>query len=205
LLSDIEEPKKLLRQEKSSSALIFYWGVKNQTPQLGVHNILFSANYREEFEHLFKHRKIYHDPTVYINITSKVENADAPPGCENWFILVNTPNHDTQNWDEWKDQIRESVLKKIQEMLHIDLTPLIETEEVLTPQMIESRTSSFRGSLYGNASNSTFAAFLRHPNFSKQLKGLYFCGGSVHPGGGIPLVLRSAAIVSRDIERRAIV
>jgi phytoene dehydrogenase-like protein len=39
------------------------------------------------------------------------------------------------------------------------------------------------------------AAFLRHPNFTASLKGLYFCGGSVHPGGGVPLCLLSAKIV----------
>ncbi|MEM1124401.1 MAG: phytoene desaturase, partial [Bacteroidota bacterium] len=59
---------------------------------------------------------------------------------------------------------------------------------------------SHRGALYGAASNSQFAAFLRHPNFSKQLKNLYFCGGSVHPGGGIPLCLSSAKIVSDLID-----
>jgi phytoene dehydrogenase-like protein len=50
------------------------------------------------------------------------------------------------------------------------------------------------GALYGNASNNIFAAFLRHKNFSSNIKGLYFCGGSVHPGGGIPLCLNSAKI-----------
>jgi len=39
------------------------------------------------------------------------------------------------------------------------------------------------------------AAFFRHPNFAKNIKGLYFCGGTVHPGGGIPLCLKSAKIV----------
>jgi len=50
------------------------------------------------------------------------------------------------------------------------------------------------GALYGTSSNSTLAAFLRHPNFSKKISQLYFCGGSVHPGGGIPLCLKSAKI-----------
>jgi diapolycopene oxygenase len=50
--------------------------------------------------------------------------------------------------------------------------------------------------LYGSASNSKFSAFLRHPNFSNQIKGLYFCGGSVHPGGGIPLCIKSGQIVA---------
>jgi len=43
------------------------------------------------------------------------------------------------------------------------------------------------------------AAFLRHPNFSSGIKNLYFCGGSVHPGGGIPLCLLSAKIVDELI------
>jgi phytoene dehydrogenase-like protein len=58
---------------------------------------------------------------------------------------------------------------------------------------------SYMGSLYGTSSNSKMAAFLRHPNFSKGYKGLYFVGGSVHPGGGIPLCLRSAAIMSHMV------
>jgi phytoene dehydrogenase-like protein len=50
--------------------------------------------------------------------------------------------------------------------------------------------------LYGNSSNTQMAAFLRHPNFSAKIKNLYCCGGSVHPGGGIPLCLLSAKIVA---------
>ncbi|MGB2087955.1 MAG: phytoene desaturase, partial [Psychroflexus salarius] len=65
---------------------------------------------------------------------------------------------------------------------------------------IEKETSSFKGSLYGTSSNNKFAAFLRHPNFSSQLNNLYFCGGSVHPGGGIPLCLLSGKIVSDLID-----
>ena len=69
-------------------------------------------------------------------------------------------------------------------------------EDVLDPLLIESRTASYKGSIYGQSSNHWSAAFLRHPNFSSKVKGLYFCGGSVHPGGGIPLCLLSAKITS---------
>ncbi|WP_317128166.1 hypothetical protein [Maribacter caenipelagi] len=65
----------------------------------------------------------------------------------------------------------------------------------MDPVSIEKNTSSYRGALYGAASNNKFAAFLRHPNFSNTIKNLYFCGGSVHPGGGIPLCLLSAKII----------
>jgi phytoene dehydrogenase-like protein len=71
---------------------------------------------------------------------------------------------------------------------------------MLHPQLIESKTFSHQGALYGSSSNNRYAAFLRHTNFSRQLKNLYFCGGSVHPGGGIPLCLNSAKIVSNIIK-----
>jgi phytoene dehydrogenase-like protein len=73
---------------------------------------------------------------------------------------------------------------------------LIETENILTPEGIQMQTDSYMGSLYGTSSNSRFAAFLRHPNHASHIRGLYFAGGSVHPGGGIPLCMKSARIVS---------
>ena len=66
----------------------------------------------------------------------------------------------------------------------------------MTPPMISQKTGSHLGALYGSSSNSKVAAFLRHPNFSSKIKNLYFCGGSVHPGGGIPLCLLSAKIAT---------
>jgi phytoene dehydrogenase-like protein len=95
--------------------------------------------------------------------------------------------------------LKEQVLKKLSRMLGKDVAAAIEVEEVLTPAGIQSRTDSYLGSLYGTSSNSKWAAFLRHPNWKDTLKGLYFTGGSVHPGGGIPLCLKSAAIVSELI------
>ncbi len=196
LLPNQSHPEFTLRQERSSSAVIFYWGVRQQFPQLDLHNILFSADYRLEFEHIFKKRSLYSDPTVYINITSKEEYTDAPSGCENWFVMINAPGDYGQDWQALVAQSRFDIITKVKRILGIDLAPLIEVEEVLTPPLIEQRTGSYRGALYGAASNSKMAAFLRHPNFSSKIKQLFCCGGSVHPGGGIPLCLLSAKITA---------
>jgi phytoene desaturase len=199
LLKDQKPPEKLLNQPKSSSALIFYWGIKNQFPELDLHNIFFSASYPEEFRFIFDEKSLYHDPTVYINITSKYVPEDAPEGCENWFTMINTPNNDGQDWDQLIAEARVNIIKKISKILGKNIEPLIVCEEILEPRTIESRTSSAQGALYGNSSNNKYAAFLRHANYSKKIKGLYFCGGSVHPGGGIPLCLSSAKIADEII------
>lgn len=199
LLPKEKHPEKLLKQPKSGSGVIFYWGIKNVFPELDLHNIFFSDNYKAEFEHQFQHKTIYKDPTVYLNITSKYNPEDAPEGCENWFVLINAPANEGQNWDEIIAETRKNVLDKLSRILGQDIASLVLSESILDPRSIEIRTSSSQGALYGNSSNNRFAAFLRHPNFSKNIKGLYFVGGSVHPGGGIPLALSSAKIASNMI------
>lgn len=199
LLNDIKAPESILNQTKSSSALIFYWGINKSFDQLDVHNIFFSKDYKHEFD-CIDAAKITDDPTVYINITSKKIKSDAPENAENWFVMINVPNNQNQNWDELIATSRENIIKKLSRILNTDIAPLIVCEDILDPRSIEAKTSSHRGALYGNSSNNQFAAFLRHSNKSSKLKGLYFCGGSVHPGGGIPLALLSAKICTDFIE-----
>jgi phytoene dehydrogenase-like protein len=98
--------------------------------------------------------------------------------------------------------MRQHIVNKINRVLKTDIERYIEVEDVLDPYLIEQRTSSAGGSLYGNSSNNKFAAFLRHANSSSAIRNLYFCGGSVHPGGGIPLGLLSAKIVSDMINKK---
>lgn len=196
LLSSEKQPEKILAQERSSSAVIFYWGMGKSFPQLDLHNIFFSEDYKAEFDSIFNQKTLYKDPTVYVNITSKDVPSDAPEGKENWFVMINAPHDTGQDWESLAQQLREWVLQKLNRILEEDIASLIEEEWVMTPNIIESRTQSYLGALYGASSNNKMAAFLRHPNFSTHIANLYFCGGSVHPGGGIPLCLLSAKIVS---------
>ena len=136
-LSPLDE---ICRYSYEDGAVVFFLGTKQSFPELGLHNIFFSGDYRAEFRDIWENRSCPSNPTVHVNITSK----HTPAG------------------------------------------------------------SKF-GSLYGISSNSRMAAFMRHPNRSKRYQGLFFCGGSAHPGGGMPLVVLSgkiaADLIRRDIER----
>jgi phytoene desaturase len=202
LLPKAKAPQRTLNQQKSTSAIIFYWGIKRQFPELGVHNILFTEDYEREFS-LMEAGQLTDDPTVYINVSSKLVADDAPEGGENWFVMVNAPPDTGQDWTKMKQDLRLQVIEKINRLLlpgaEISVEALIEEERVLGPADLERLTGSHQGALYGTSSNNPFAAFMRHPNFSSRIKGLYFLGGSVHPGGGVPLCLLSAKIVSELI------
>lgn len=221
LLPDLKRPERTLRQQKSTSAVIFYWGIKREFPELGVHNILFSDDYQAEFSTL-ENGTLSGDPTIYINVSSKLVAEDAPAGAENWFVMVNAPPATGQDWEEMIRKLRAEVVAKIDRILLAknpappsgtatlkspltttsqpnSIENFIEQERILGPHDLEILTGSHQGALYGTSSNNPMAAFLRHPNFTRQLDGLYFLGGSVHPGGGVPLCLLSAKIVSELI------
>jgi len=193
--------RRLTKLEPSLSGLAFFWGVKGTYPQLAHHNIFFAKNYLEEFHHLFVTRDISPDLTVYVAVTSKKDPGHAPQGCENWFVLVNMPylskGHD---WDAWIPEVREKVLEKLAEF-GLDMRNRILTESTLDPRDIKHLYGSNRGSIYGISSNDRRTAFRRPANRNRALKGLYFCGGSSHPGGGVPLVILSGKIAAELVTR----
>jgi diapolycopene oxygenase len=202
LMPDQKRLAKIIKEERSSSALIFYWGIHGISPELDIHNIFFSANYQEEFNSLFQLKEVYSDPTVYIYISSKYNKDDAPAGNENWFVMINAPADTGQNWDEVISRSRRQILEKLERMLNRKLSENIICEEILSPPEIAKQTGSVNGSIYGSSSNSRYASFNRHANFRRDIRGLYFVGGSVHPGGGIPLCLSSAKIVDGMVKEQ---
>jgi len=191
-----KQREKLNRLEPSLSGMVFLWGVRAKHPKLAHHNIVFSSDYDAEFKQIFKHRQVPDEPTIYIAITSKADAEHAPAGSENWFVLLNMPYLSLgQVWEREKVRMRSVVLDKLKR-LDFDIADQIEVEQVYTPEDFSQLYASNQGSIYGISSNSKTTAFKRIPNRSRTLGGLYFAGGSVHPGGGIPLVILSGKIAA---------
>ena len=194
--------ERLNRLEPSVSGMLFLWGVRAKHPKLAHHNIIFSSDYDAEFTQIFKHQQVPDEPTIYIAITSKADAEHAPADGENWFVLLNMPYLSLgQVWGKEKDRMRSVVLNKLKQ-LGFDIADRIEVEQVYTPEDFSQLYASNQGSIYGISSNSKTTAFRRIPNRSRTLHGLYFAGGSVHPGGGIPLVILSgkmaATLIAED-------
>ena len=201
LLKQTRPHRSVRKPRFSSSAMIFYLGVKKTFSELDIHNLFFTGDYRGEFKNLFskKEASAFKDPTVYVYNSSIIEKGDAPPGCSNLFVMINVPADQGEDWDTLAHNSRAIIFEKLKREHGLDIEPDIEFERVGTPKTIGSNTLTTAGALYGNNSNSILSAFNRHPNFSNKIKNLFFAGGSVHPGGGIPLCLASAKIVEEEV------
>ena len=187
--------QRFLDQERSSSVIVFYWGMNRTFDQLGLHNMFLSDNSKVEYEHI-RRGELYEDPTIHLTISSKKNTNDAPRGCENWAALISTPHSTDQDWNALIEVSRKRVVDKLMRILGIDVSPHIKVETVQSPRTLETETGAAFGAVFGSSSNSMLSAFMRHPNFSSHYRNLFFCGGTVHPGPGVPLCLLSAKIAT---------
>lgn len=205
--ADVSSPEGFSRRpplppsQLSTSAIIFYLGMQGEYPGLGLHNIFFSKDYRSEFSHLFEKGELSDDLSVYVFISSKMVPTDAPGGCENWFVMVNAPVDRGQDWEAIADRARARVLTKLEQELGLSIAGNLLSESRLIPPDLASNTNAWKGALYGPHSNHTMSAFRRHP-VQGRYPNLFHTGGSVHPGGGIPLCLLSARIATEKIIER---
>jgi phytoene desaturase len=193
--------RRLTRLKTSCSGFIILLGVEKTFPELVHHNLFFSSDYRREFDDIFKRGVPPDEPTIYAAITSKTDPDHAPPGCENWFILVNAPPLSPAfDWEREAESYRDRVLDVL-EARGVRLRGAIRVERLITPVDLERLTGARRGALYGTSSNDRFNALRRPHNRAPDVRGLYFVGGTTHPGGGVPMVTLSGAAAARMVMR----
>ena len=85
--------------------------------------------------------------------------------------------------------LKERVIDKLERMGLTDLRKHTVVEDVLTPVDIERMYYSNRGSIYGVVSDWEKNQAFKAPKQSSKSRNLFFTGGSVNPGGGMPMVI----------------
>ena len=188
----LPRPAQLRRAERagrSTSGFVVLAGVSGTTPGLAHHNVWFGPDEQREFSQLTA-GEFAEEPTVYACVSSVTDPTQAPPGDENWFLLVNTPAEPSAQPAEY-----EGVVFAMLARHGVDLGDRIRFVETIGPGDLAARHRSPGGAIYGTSSNGRRAAFARPANRG-PVGGLYLVGGSSHPGGGLPLVTISARIVA---------
>ncbi len=195
LLPSPKQAKKLDRSGPSASAFVLCAAVRGRTDGIAHHNVFFSLHDRQEFQFLAA-GQLPLDPTIYTSVSSVTDPGQAPPDCENWYVLVQTPP--AMGID--RKLMTAGILNRLAER-GVDLRDRIEFTRTMLPADFDARYRSPGGAIYGTSSNGKRAAFSRPSNVGPA-HGLYLVGGSTHPGGGLPLVAMSARIVADLVAER---
>jgi diapolycopene oxygenase len=193
--------KKLERFEPACSGLVIDIGLDIQYPQLAHHNFLFSQHQKEHFDLVFNKKVLPTDPTIYLVDASKSDPTVAPPNCSGLKILPHIPYINENNPYTMEDYIKlkELIFVKLERMGLTDLRKHIVYEHFLTPIDIRRMYRSNKGSIYGVVSDLKKNFAFKLPKKSKKYQNLYFTGGSVNPGGGMPMVLLCGKNVCKKI------
>lgn len=192
--------KKRVKFEPACSGLVLHLGVDRLYPQLAHHNFFFSSNPRGHFNKVFHSHELPDDPILYVVNSSKTDPGQARPGHENIKVLPHIPYMQDKDFSrEEYMQLRERVLVKMENMGITDLRKHIVTEDMWIPADIKRMYNSDRGAIYGTLSDKKKNKGFKNPKKSKLFENLYFVGGTVNPGGGMPMVALSGQKTSELI------
>ncbi|MGP1910077.1 phytoene desaturase family protein [Metabacillus sp. JX24] len=181
----------------SVSGLVLLLGTDRKFENLKHHNFFFSEDPKKEFQQIFDQGVPADDPTVYIGISARSDASQAPEGKDNLFVLTHVPplKEGAKTSFDW-DEYRELVLNKLERMGMTGLRDSIEFEYRFTPENLEELYGPNGGSIYGVASDKKKNSGFKIPSKSQLYEGLYFVGGSTHPGGGVPMVTLSGQLTA---------
>lgn len=186
--------RRIGRLGPSSSGFLVLAGPRTHIPGLARHNVYFSADYRTEFREIFSHRRLAADPTIYLGCSAGPGPPGGPAGQQSLVLLVNVPAGPPGR-PGWSATEYQALLLAKLAAAGLDLRGRLLCTSRLTPADLERRYDGWQGSIYGTAQHGRLAAF-RRPGNRGPVRGLYLVGGSVHPGGGLPLVVLGSRIVA---------
>lgn len=183
--------KTLEKYEPSCSGLVLELGLDCKYPQLAHHNFFYSDHQKEHFHTVFRKRQLPPDPTIYLVAASRTDPTVAPDGCDCLKILPHIPHIDDSHPLTRADYmaLKERVIDKLERMGLTDLRKHIVFEHCWTPLDIREQYYSNKGSIYGVVSDRFKNLAFKAPKQSLKYPNLFFVGGSVNPGGGMPMVV----------------
>ena len=181
------------------SAFIMYLGIKEKIPSLIHHNLLFSKDWRKNFDDIYKDPCLPEEPSLYICAPSVTDVKMAPDGKENLFVLVPIASGLAINEAE-KDSYADKILGLIADEMDIPgLKSKVEYRRLYTVDNFASDYHSYRGSALGLAHNLWQTAIFRPKNQSKKVENLFYVGAGTNPGIGTQICLISAELVYKRV------
>jgi phytoene desaturase len=181
------------------SAFIIYLGISEKLPSLTHHNLLFSEDWRKNFDDIYKHPNLPDEPSLYVCAPSVSDAAVAPEDKENLFVLVPIAS-DLKISDEERERYADRVLELIETEMNVPiLREKIEFKRIYTVENFAADYNSFKGSALGLAHTLRQTAIFRPKNYSKKVKNLYYVGAGVNPGIGTQICLISAELAYKRV------
>ena len=194
------------RRAFSCSVVLLFLGVNRTYSNLLHHNLAVSRDLAESCRVLCDEHRMPDDPPFYVVASTRTDPGQAPPGCENLFVLVLAPSQDPKHPIDWSvegPRVEQRTLDRLEALCCPDLRRHIVTKRVVTPADFTTEFGNLRGEAFGLSHGFSQIGYFRPHNRHARYRNLYFVGQSTHPGCGLPMVLISAELAAKRIAREA--
>jgi len=172
------------------SAFLMYLGVEGEVDELAHHTLVLPEDWDPHFDQIFERPAWPDEPAYYLCVPSKTDDAVAPEGHSNLFVLVPIAPG-LRDTEALRERYREQILEDVATNTGVDLRDRIVVEETFAVDDFVDRYNATEGTALGLAHTLRQTALLRPNNRSSAVDGLYFTGSFTTPGIGVPMTLIS--------------
>jgi phytoene desaturase len=195
----LEGGETALGRDHGASGVLFCFAVRGPVPG-PHHTFLLSGDFAGNIADVFERRVLPARPSIYLCRPTATDPGLAPAGVELLYVLVPSPTLESAvEWQQDLPALRATVLARLARAGIGDLEGRLLAETVLAPEGFRARYNLMHGSAFGLAATLLQSGPFRPTIRSRGCRGLYHVGASVHPGGGVPIVILSGRLAADAI------
>jgi len=180
------------------SCLIYYIGLNKKLQHIRHHSLFFDVPFEQHGAEIYTHPAWPQDPLFYVCCASQTDDAVAPAGGENLFILIPVATGMTDD-EAIRERYFELAIKRLEARLGEAVSSAIVYRRNYAPTDFSNDYSAFKGNAYGLANTLLQTAILKPSMHSKKVKNLFYTGQLTVPGPGVPPSIISGEIVAREV------
>jgi phytoene desaturase len=182
--------------QASSGCVLLYAGLNGTYDNRQMHEFWMGQNLNQHMDEVFRTRKLPQDPSIY-TFNPSLHDSTLTQNSENsvFYALIPVPSGNKINWTEEGSLFADRILSILEDRGFPRLRSRIRWLKIRTPADAQA-DGLFQGGSFGLAPTLLQSGVFR-PQVKpfRHIHGLYAVGASVHPGGGIPIVMQGAKIM----------
>lgn len=182
----------------SSGCLLIYAAVSKRWPDAQVHQFFLPDSLNSSLHELFDQGQIPIDSSYYVFNPVALDSSAAPPGESVLYFLIPVPAAPDMDWDDIAGRLADKVLADAEQRGFPGLGASIVWRKLRTPEDAR-KEGMYGGGSFGIAPLLSQSGVFRPQPKPYALQGLYAAGASVHPGGGVPIVMQGARLAVQEL------
>lgn len=180
------------------SCLIYFLGIKGRVKGLLHHNLFFDQSFETFAEEIYTKPNWPSNPLFYVSAPSKTDNAVAPEGDENLFVLIPVAPGLLDS-PEIREKYFSMVISRLEKFTGDNINDRILVKKTFAPSDFIHRYNAYKGNAYGLANTLMQTAIFKPAMRNKKINNLFYAGQLTVPGPGVPPAIISGHIAAHEI------